>query len=114
MTADGPAGLVSGIATPLVADRLEQEVDDRWVQPGARGKQLAVAQHRSVEVLQRLQRNESERVPVPGTPVFGLLDNHAYAAFWGNDLPGGIAIAAHGVNAAIAGRCGRHPRGRGV
>lgn len=36
----------------------------------AEGKQLAVAEHRSVQVLQRLQRNESERVPVPGTPVF--------------------------------------------
>src|SRR3990172_2296320 len=36
----------------------------------ADGKQLAVAEHRSVHVLQRLQRNESERVPVPGTPVF--------------------------------------------
>jgi len=36
----------------------------------ADGKQLAVAEHRSVKVLQRLQRNESERVPVPGTPVF--------------------------------------------
>jgi len=36
----------------------------------ADGKQLAVAEHHSVHVLQRLQRNESERVPVPGTPVF--------------------------------------------
>lgn len=36
----------------------------------ADGRQLAVAEHRSVNVLQRLQRNESERVPVPGTPVF--------------------------------------------
>ncbi len=36
----------------------------------ADGKQLAVAEHRSTKVLQRLQRNESERVPVPGTPVF--------------------------------------------
>lgn len=36
----------------------------------ADGKQLAVAEHRSVKVLQRLQRNESEQVPVPGTPVF--------------------------------------------
>ena len=36
----------------------------------ADGEQLAVAEHRSVHVLQRLQRNESERVPVPGTPVF--------------------------------------------
>ncbi len=29
-----------------------------------------------------------------GTPVFGLLNNHAYAAFWNNDLPGSIAINA--------------------
>jgi diguanylate cyclase (GGDEF)-like protein len=36
----------------------------------AYGEQLAVAEHHSVHVLQRLQRNESERVPVPGTPVF--------------------------------------------
>jgi diguanylate cyclase (GGDEF)-like protein len=36
----------------------------------ADGKQLAVAEHRNVHVLQSLQRNESERVPVPGTPVF--------------------------------------------
>jgi len=36
----------------------------------ADGKQLAVAEHRSVKVLQRLQRNETEKVPVPGTPVF--------------------------------------------
>lgn len=36
----------------------------------ADGEQLAVAEHHSVHVLQRLQRNESERVPVPGTPVF--------------------------------------------
>ena len=36
----------------------------------ADGKQLAVAEHHSVKVLQRLQRNETERVPVPGTPVF--------------------------------------------
>lgn len=36
----------------------------------AEGRQLAVAEHRSVKVLQRLQRNVSERVPVPGTPIF--------------------------------------------
>jgi len=36
----------------------------------ADGSQLAVAQHRSVNLLQKLQRNESERVPVPGTPIF--------------------------------------------
>lgn len=34
------------------------------------GAQLAVAEHRNSQVLQRLQRNEKERVPVPGTPVF--------------------------------------------
>ncbi len=36
----------------------------------ADGKQLAVAEDRRVQLLQRLQRNETERVPVPGTPVF--------------------------------------------
>lgn len=34
-----------------------------------KGKQLTVAEHRSSRLLQTLQRNESERVPVPGTPM---------------------------------------------
>jgi len=34
------------------------------------GKQVAVAEHRSVHLLQRLERDGGERVPVPGTPVF--------------------------------------------
>lgn len=34
-----------------------------------KGKQLAVAEHRNSGLLQTLHRNESERVPVPGTPV---------------------------------------------
>lgn len=33
------------------------------------GKQLAVAEHRNAKLLQTLQRDQAERVPVPGTPV---------------------------------------------
>ncbi len=36
----------------------------------AEGKQLAVAEHRSVDVLQRIHGGEADRAPVPGTPVF--------------------------------------------
>jgi len=34
------------------------------------GRQLAVAEHRNSQVLQRLRGDDGERVPVPGTPVF--------------------------------------------
>ncbi|MCH7632340.1 MAG: diguanylate cyclase [Planctomycetes bacterium] len=33
------------------------------------GRQLAVAEHHNVDLLQRLERNELERVPVPGEPI---------------------------------------------
>jgi len=33
------------------------------------GKQLAFGEHRNANVLQRLERDESERAPVPGTPI---------------------------------------------
>jgi len=32
---------------------------------------------------------------VPGTPVFGFLNNNAYAGFWQNELPGRIPVAAN-------------------
>lgn len=42
----------------------------------AEGHQLAAAEHRHSNVLQRLQRDVSERVPVPGLPVFQTPEDH--------------------------------------
>ncbi len=76
------AGLLAKVAAAIITSGRQDElkalaVESANGQPllyvifsNPQGEQLAVAEHRNAHVLQRLKRNESERVPVPGTPVF--------------------------------------------
>jgi len=83
------AGLLAKAAGAIVAKGNQEELKALAVESAnghpllyvifsdAEGNQLAVAEHRNVHVLQRLSRNESERVPVPGTPVFHAQSDEA-------------------------------------